>query len=182
MTKTSYQKTMIKQKEQDRMYLFFPDVNTKELWQRKIHGGFSTVPKTMPLIMALMDSLEKGAPMSMTYFSLWCSTWDSSFLQIKNEKELAVASGFSGERAITTWKKRMQNLAKWGFIEHKEGEHTFSNVLILNPHIVLEKLHNETAFLPEALYNMLIARNCDLNANSFKQMATVVEPTVITHD
>ena len=49
------------------------------LWNRKINKGFATIPKTMPLILKIMDELTKGAPVSSTYLTLWCQTWDNSY-------------------------------------------------------------------------------------------------------
>lgn len=177
MARTALQKKIIKKKDEEKLHEFFPDVDSKELWSRQAHKGFTTIPKTMPLIMALMDNLETGQPMSSTYLALWCLAWDSAFVQIRNERALALESGFSGERAVTTWKKRMRLLRHWGFIEVKAAEHEFSFVLILNPHIVLEKLKEEGKLQSEELYNLFKARDIDLGAGGFTKTHPVPLPT-----
>ena len=68
------------------------------LWDRRAHRGFATIPKTMPMILKIMDEMTKGTPVSSTYLSLWCSTWDNSFVNLNYQRELAVNSGFSGQR------------------------------------------------------------------------------------
>src|SRR5271163_4779194 len=42
-----------------------------QLWHRKGHKGYATIPKTMPLVVQIMDNLSgKGKPVSPTYLSL----------------------------------------------------------------------------------------------------------------
>ena len=50
------------------------------LWHRLANKGFATIPKTMPMILKIMDDMTKGAPVSSTYLTLWCHTWDNSFV------------------------------------------------------------------------------------------------------
>ena len=176
MPRTAMQKKIIKEKDEAKLHEFFPDVDSKELWTRKTHRGFTTLPKTMPLIMVLMDGLESGQPMSSTYLSLWCLAWDGAFLQIRNEKTLALESGFSGERAVTTWKKRMRLLQQWGFIEARKAEHEFSFVLIINPHIVLEELKQAGKLKNDELFSLLKARDIDLSAGGFTRTHPVPLP------
>jgi hypothetical protein len=47
------------------------------LWHRLAHKGFATIPKTMPIVLQIMDNLSDGKPVSSTYLGLWCSTWAS---------------------------------------------------------------------------------------------------------
>jgi hypothetical protein len=69
-----------------------------DLWNRTANKGFATIPKTMPLILQIMDELSKGRPLSSTYLGLWCATWDNSMVNAAKHQELAHASGFSGQR------------------------------------------------------------------------------------
>lgn len=177
MSRTAIQKKIIKGKDEAKLREFFPDVDTKDVWSRKTHKGFTTIPKTMPLIMTLMDSLETGQPMSSAYFALWCLAWDGAFVQIRNEKALAMESGFSGERAVTTWKKRMRLLQQWGFIETKAAEHEFSFALILNPHIVLKRLKEKGKLQSEELYSLLKTKDIDLGAGGFNETHPEPLPT-----
>ncbi len=183
MAKTAIQKKIIKGKEEAKLKEFFPNVDQKELWARNTHKGFTTLPKTMPIMMVLMDSLESGQPMSSTYLALWCQAWDGAFVQIRNEKALALESGFSGERAVTTWKKRMRLLQKWGFIEAARADHEFSFVLILNPHLVIEKIKNDRKLQNDELYNMLKTKDIDLSAGGFNRThpdSTIIPTSAMT--
>lgn len=58
------------------------------LWDRKAHKGFTTIPKTMPMILKIMDEMTKGAPVSSTYLTLWCNTWDNSFVVLNKNGEM----------------------------------------------------------------------------------------------
>ena len=118
-----------------------------QIWNRKSHKGFTTIPKTMPLIFMLMDSLSKAAPLSPTYFALWCSTWDNGFITLSKPKELAYASGFSSQRAEYTWAARMKRLQELGFIGIKPGRSgELGYAIIYNPHFALRRLNGLGAF------------------------------------
>jgi hypothetical protein len=95
----------------------------------------------MPLVMNIIDALTKNKPAGSTYFVMWCRTFDHSLLVIDNPMTLAVEAGFSGERALSTWKDRMRSLVELGFIDAKEGSAgPFHYVLLLNPHKVVWQL------------------------------------------
>jgi hypothetical protein len=85
-----------------------------------------------------IDSLSKNKPAGQTYFVLWCRAWDESMLTIEIPQIFAAETGFTGERALTTWRERMRTLKQLGFIDTKtgaSGEHHY--ILILNPHLVM---------------------------------------------
>ena len=88
----------------------WPDVSEEMLWSRKRLDGFITVPRTMPIIQRIMDSLSVGMPLSGTYFALWCRLFDQSVVTVANPAELAFESGFSSQRAESTWAFRMKKL------------------------------------------------------------------------
>ena len=129
----------------------WPDLDDEKLWNRKLVKGFTTIPRTMPLIMNIIDALTKNKPAGQVYFVLWCRTFDQSLLVIDNPMTLAFEAGFTGERALSTWKDRMRSLVELGFIAAKEGptgQHHF--VLLYNPHKVvwdLKKRIQDTTFL-----------------------------------
>ncbi|MBI1360263.1 MAG: hypothetical protein GC155_08265 [Alphaproteobacteria bacterium] len=136
------------------------------LWDRKINKGFATIPKTMPLVMNIMDDMTKGAPVSSTFLSLWCSTWDNSFVVINKPLDLAHAAGFGGQRGEHTWAARMKKLQELKFIDFKAGKSgPFNHVIIYNPHFVIRH-HYElgTPGLTEASYTALIEAAMDIGA------------------
>lgn len=110
------------------------------LWHRSSHKGFATIPKTLPLVLRVMDGMApKGAPVSTTYLALWCATWDNSFVALK-PRELAFAADFNGQRAERTWQSRMRTLQRLGFIDIKPGRQgEFAYAVIFNPHLVIRQ-------------------------------------------
>jgi len=54
---------------------------------------------------------------------------------------MAFEAGFTGARAVDTWRKRMRHLKRLGFIDFKSaGDHDFEWVLVYNPHHVVRRL------------------------------------------
>jgi hypothetical protein len=157
--------TAIANKQLDQRNALWPG-QEKYLWDRKAHTGFATIPKTMPLILKIMDEMSDGKPVSSTYLGLWCATWDNSFVNISRANEMAHAAGFSGQRAEYTWSARMKLLKGLNFIDIKPGKSgAISHVIIWNPHIVIRTHHEQkTPGLIEASYNMLIDRAIEIGA------------------
>lgn len=115
----------------------FGELNQEKFWNRKTHKGFLTVPRTMPFLIQLIDGMTKGKPAGNTYFVLWCHSMDHPMVEIKNEKDFALESGFSGERAANTWRYRMKRLKELEFIEARAAAHEYSYILLPNPHSVV---------------------------------------------
>ncbi|KIO38404.1 hypothetical protein [Shewanella sp. cp20] len=130
-------------------------------WDRKVQNGFTTIPRTMTYIGKFINKHSPGKPLSDTYLTLWCHVFDESFIEIKNKNEFATESGFSGERAVTTWTGRMRKLEELGFIKSKDGSSgEFSYLIITNP---LKVIHEHYQNHPkDALYNSLAARLIDI--------------------
>lgn len=137
------------------------------LWHRKANKGFATIPKTMPIILQIMDDLSKGKPVSSTYLGLWSDTWDNSMVNVSKHQEMAHAAGFTGQRATYTWGARMQILHNLRFIDIKPGKSgSISHVLIWNPHLAIRWHHEQkTLGLVEANFNALLERAVDIGAN-----------------
>lgn len=137
------------------------------LWHRKANKGFATIPKTMPIILQIMDDLSNGRPVSSTYLGLWCDTWDNSMVNISKQNEMAHAAGFTGQRAAYTWAGRVKILQDLRFIDVKAGKSgPISHVLLWNPHRVIRRHHAEkTPGLVEANFNALLERALDIGAN-----------------
>ncbi|MDH5217107.1 MAG: hypothetical protein OEX19_05400 [Gammaproteobacteria bacterium] len=142
------------------------DIDPKRIWNRKKSDGFTTIPRTMPIIFQIINYLAvKSKPVSDTYFCLWCRVFDESFIEIKSQEQMAFESGFSGQRAVSTWKSRMKNLADLGFIDVKEGPYgDYSYVLLLNPYTVIKKYHEENK-LQDSKYIALYARAQEIGAD-----------------
>jgi hypothetical protein len=119
----------------------WPDVSPRMLWDRKESDGFVTVPRVMPLMMSIMDDLsDKGFPVGQTYFEMWARLYDELFLTLNRPEEMAFHAGFSGQRAVRTWKDRVKRLANLEFIGLKEGPlGEFSYAIFYNPYHVIKR-------------------------------------------
>jgi hypothetical protein len=126
----------------------------------------------MPLIQRIMDEMSNRYPLSSTYLTLWCSTWDNSFVTLSKSRQMAFAAGFGGQRAVQTWGDRMKRLQDLHFIDIKPGDlgpMTFA--IIWNPHMVIK-----TPGLTEASYNALVAWALDIGA---KDMTDALPPEIV---
>ena len=148
------------------------------LWHRTANKGFATIPKTMPMILKIMDEMTKGAPVSSTYLTLWCSTWDNSFVVLNKHGDMANASGFGGQRGEHTWATRMKKLKELHFIDIKAGKSgPMSNAIVWNPHLVLRWHHDhKTPGLTEASYNSLMEWALDIGAKDMTDPPAIVPP------
>ena len=68
----------------------WPKLDEVRLWSREISDGWLSVPRPMPLLLQIMDSLSKGKPVSSTYLDLWCRTFDDSFVIANKDREMVI--------------------------------------------------------------------------------------------
>ncbi len=144
----------------------WPNIRSEDLWIRTERKGYTTIPRPLPLILSIMDSLSKGRPVSSTYLDLWCRVFDEGFVKLNKPREMATSSGFSGQRAEITWEGRMKTLRDLGFIDIKPGSSgSLSFALILNPFRVIlgHKKRNPAGFC-EATFIALIERAQEVGA------------------
>jgi len=95
--------------------------------------------------MTLLNLLSKNKDLSRVYFELWCRAFDEAIVDVSDEEALAYASGYvSPTRNIRTWRERITLLEKLGFIITKQaGSRKYRYILLLHPHQVIEKLHQD---------------------------------------
>lgn len=148
----------------------WPDIDQNLIYDRTKESGFTTIPRTTPLILRLMDDMSNGKPVSSTFLSLWCRVFDEGMVVLKNPIELAFEAGFTGERAVTTWRTRMKTLVEMGFIDAKQGTSgDFHYILIFNPHKIIEKLKAENKIHPTASYNAYYERLVEIGASNSQE-------------
>jgi len=147
----------------------WPEVNDEHLWLRKTHHGFATIPRTMPIILSIMDDLAGGQPVSSTYLELWGRAFDEAFVTLSKPREMAFHAGFTGQRGERTWKGRLKILADLGFISLKEGPSgAMSYALIHNPYLVVRRLREKKhPGLREDKLNALLDRAIEIGAEDF---------------
>jgi len=147
----------------------WPQFADADLWLRNVRNGFTTVPRTLPIIFQIMDCLSKGKPVSAAYFDLWCRAFDECFVVLNKPKDMAFNSGFTGQRAEQTWQKRISILNNLGFINTQPGPSgPMSYALILNPYKVI-KAHHQKKAIPAEFYNTLLVRAVEIGANDLTE-------------
>jgi len=140
----------------------FPTITDDQLWHRKRNHGFTTLPRTLPVLMNIIDAQSKNKPAGRTYLGLWMRTFDEAIVIVENPMSLASEAGFSGERAVTTWRDRMTTLKKLGFIDaHPGSSGDFHYVLLYNPHKVARELRKK---IPQRYFMQLIDRAAEIGA------------------
>lgn len=149
----------------------WPNVSTEMTWYRIDRTGFVTMPRSMPLIMRIMDYMAgKGSPVSAVYLDIWCRTFDEGFLQITKAEEMATYSGFTGQRAVRTWRERLAKLADLNFIDIKYGiTKDVMFALILNPYHVIAKAY-VAGKVPVEMWNALIVRSGEIGADDLNDV------------
>jgi hypothetical protein len=166
---TSKPRKKIAQRQLDLRGRLWPSITDGHLWHRLHHHGFATIPRTMPLMLDIMNDLANGQPVGITYLELWCRAFDESFVTLSKPREMAFHAGFSGQRAERTWRGRMKILEELGFIELQEGPSgPMSYALILNPYLVIRQHYQgKQPGIRTDKYNALVERAVEIGANDF---------------
>lgn len=149
---------------------FWPEMSEDKLWIRTKRSGFTTIPRTMNLIGRIMDQLSgKGFPLFSTYFTLWCRVYDEALVEIRNDREMAFESGFSGGRGEVTWRTRMRKLQDLGFIDIRPGlASEFQYVLLLNPIHAIVACYEARQLPRDLAYTSLMTRLIEVGADDLE--------------
>ena len=120
----------------------WPDVTENMLWSMD-SDGWVPLPRLMPLMMSIMDDLSgKGFPVGRTYLEMWARLREEQFLTLNRPEEMAFHAGFEGQRALRTWKDRVQRLADLGFIGLKPGPlGDLSYAIFYNPYHIVKRAY-----------------------------------------
>jgi hypothetical protein len=152
------------ERAQQQLDLHFPDVPATLLWRRKSNDGFTTVPRTLPIAMQAIDATSKGAPAGHSLFCLWARAPDNPLIMVEAPATFAAETGFAGERAVDTWRKRMKTLRDLEFIRAKPGPSgEFHFILLLNPNIAVERMR-ERKLVQDGLYGRFRDRVAEVGA------------------
>lgn len=115
----------------------------QQLWHRTTEDGFSTIPRTLPLVMTLIDELKgKGRDTARVYFDLWCRQMDDSFVEVTDEESFAYSCGYTTSgRNVRSWRERVEILRQLGFISvQPNGSRKYGYILLHHPHRVVCEL------------------------------------------
>jgi len=120
--------------------------SSSRIWNRKKESGFCTIPRTLGVIMTLIEQLaDKGKDVSRIYFELWCRAFDDYLIEVGDAEGFAFASGLTAPgRNVRSWDERLGVLAKLGLIEvAPRGTKRHGYILLLDPHKVVKQLHDK---------------------------------------
>jgi hypothetical protein len=144
----------------------FPDWDIPRVWNRKIHDGYTTLPRTLPIAMQAIDAQCKGQPAGHVLFCLWARSPDGPMVTVENQSTFACEAGFTGGRAVDTWRKRMKHLRELAFIQTKAGASgEFHYVLLINPNFAVESLRRQGKVSDE-IYSRFIERTHEIGATT----------------
>lgn len=162
----------------------WPEVTADRLWHRKVNDGYSTIPRTLPLLMNLINDLSKGVaagksvPAGRAYLVLWCRLFDEALVKIDSEAVAAAEAGYFGERNVTTWREHLRVLQELGFIDCKQGPAgPYQYVLVYNPYQVVEALKSQ---VQGPTYTALYQRALEIGAGNEFKIVTIAQPSVTT--
>jgi len=152
------------ERAQQLMEVHFPNIPDALKWTRKTHDGFSTIPRTLPIAMQIIDADSKGQPAGHVLFCLWARMPDHPVIMIENPSTYAAEAGFLGERAVDTWRRRMKKLRELNFIMTKPGASgEFHYVMLTNPNAAVEWMR-ELGKVQDGLYGRFIDRLPEIGA------------------
>lgn len=149
---------------------YWGHVPDSEVWSR-VHPtvGFTTIPRGLRHVMQIMDDASKGRPPSSTYFTLWCWARDAQVVNVVSAYELALESGFTGQRAESTWRQRMRILEDLGFIMTEPGRYgPISHVLILHPYRVVQRMKTQ-GLVQNLRFSALMQRLDDIGVKDLQE-------------
>lgn len=138
---TGTRRKKMAERAQEQMELLFPNLAPEWIWHRSKNDGYCTLPRTLPIAMQVIDNQSKGSPAGHTLFCLWARSPDHPLVTIENPATFAAEAGFTGERAVHTWRKKMKKLTELNFILPRKGPSgEYHHVLLINPNMAVEML------------------------------------------
>ncbi len=166
VAKPAVKRPKMSERAQEQLELHFPNFQPTWLWRRKENQGYTTLPRTLPYAMQAIDDQSKGQPAGHTLFCLWARSPDHPLVIIENPVIFAAEAGFSGERSVDTWRRRMRRLQELNFIAVKKGDAgDFNYVLLLNPNVAMEHMHQQ-GLVRTDLFGRFLTRLTDVGGIS----------------
>lgn len=146
----------------------WPD-SARIVWDRldRKEKGFTTIPRTLPLVGTLIRHLTDRLDASRTYFDLWGRSWDGGLVEIMDEEEMAASCGYAAaKRNVRTWRERMVALERLGFIRiQPKGTRKYGYVLLVHPHDAVERLrHDNDHDVPDWWWTLFLKRANEIRA------------------
>jgi hypothetical protein len=118
----------------------------EDLWTGEGEKGWFSVPRSLPLVLALLSSKEisKKHDPSFVYLELLSRQRGEGVIEMAHEEEHAFAAGYVGTRAVRTWQERMKILEENGFIRTLQvGIQRYRYVAIVHPTTAVQMLRDQ---------------------------------------
>lgn len=116
----------------------------EQLWSTK-DKGFVPLPRTLPLIGTLLRRLnDKKKDLYRVYHELWFRAIEG-FVDIRREQDHAYACGFTPGRGVRSWRERIVQLERLGFVrvcKHPGGD-GYRYIFLPHPDMVIQKLDQD---------------------------------------
>ena len=154
--------------------LLWPEITDDALWLRKDRDGFTTIPRTMPIFMELINDASKqvangkSVPAGRALLVLWCRVFDEGLVKMDIEATAAMEAGYTGERNISTWREHLRVLQQLGFIDFKAGPAGPAQyILLLNPYHAAKTLR-EKKWIQDIPWTALNQRALEIGAKDLE--------------
>lgn len=105
--------------------------------------GYARLPRNVPLVMSLIDSLDPRINAGSLYLALWCHDYGQGLVEVDDVRHILFEAGYAGvtSRGERTWRERIRLLAEHGFIRTKDrGLQEAGWILLRNPVKVVREL------------------------------------------
>jgi hypothetical protein len=93
---------------------------------------------------------------------------DDGFVEVEDPDEMAAGSGYAtGTRHVRTWREKLDELQRLGFIRIKpNGTQKYRYILLLHPHDVVQRIRHETPDkMPKWWWSYFSQRLLDIRAD-----------------
>jgi hypothetical protein len=167
----TFMKRVASQKREKLRRDFWPDEDAWTGEKENYDKGWFRAPRTIPLILGLLRSKELSGRLdpSSVYLELLARHIDGGVIEMAGEDEHAFAAGFTGSRAVRSWKERMKILEKEGFIKTQQmGNRKYGAVLIVHPTVAVQRLRDKGK-VPDSWWSVYRSRQADIRELTFEE-------------
>ncbi len=144
---------------------------TEDVWTGEGEKGWFSVPRSLPLVLALLSSKEisKKHDPSSVYLELLSRQRGEGVIEMAHEQEHAFAAGYIGTRAVRTWQERMKILEENGFIRTLQvGNQRYKYVVIVHPTTAIQLLRDQKR-VDDNWWNAYLANKRESKEPTFEQ-------------
>lgn len=137
------------------------------VWNRRNESGFTTLPRTLPLIATLLRHLGDRNDPSRAYLTLWFRARDHAFFEIQDSNEIADEVGYRGNRRVRSLHEALDQLARLGFIRiQPRGTRKYAFVLLLHPHDAVQRIkYAQPKNIPDWWWSLFTLRIQEIRAD-----------------